>query len=135
MPTKIKQHRPATPSHTRPVRRRATSTERGYGRRWSRLAKWYRSRHPLCVDPFGEHEGRPVPGEHVDHIVPLVAGGTNEMSNLQTLCRRCHARKTVLCDGGFGRARRNDVAWPVVEDDGLDEPSAILRVSVCGPDR
>jgi len=29
-----------------------------------------------------------------DHIIPLDAGGTDEMRNLQTLCRPCHIDKT-----------------------------------------
>ena len=31
----------------------------------------------------------------VDHIVPLYKGGTNDISNLQALCRNCHGKKTV----------------------------------------
>lgn len=31
---------------------------------------------------------------HVDHIVPLELGGTDDEANLQTLCSRCHGRKT-----------------------------------------
>lgn len=27
---------------------------------------------------------------HIDHITPLSKGGTNELANLRTLCRRCH---------------------------------------------
>src|SRR5688572_16171970 len=30
----------------------------------------------------------------VDHIVPRVAGGSDTLDNLQTLCRVCHAAKT-----------------------------------------
>ncbi len=30
----------------------------------------------------------------VDHIVPISAGGKNEESNLQFLCRQCHKTKT-----------------------------------------
>ncbi len=36
------------------------------------------------------------PGVHVDHIVPVSQGGTDDDSNLATICRRCHARKTAL---------------------------------------
>ena len=69
----------------------------------------FRRRNPLCADPFGFHaaDGRIVVGEHVDHIVPRAAGGTDEWSNLQSLCAKCHARKTALYDGGFGNARAN----------------------------
>jgi len=34
--------------------------------------------------------GRTVPASVADHIVPLRDGGTNETSNLQPLCKRCH---------------------------------------------
>lgn len=30
---------------------------------------------------------------HVDHIVPRVSGGTNDMDNLQTLCAPCNLAK------------------------------------------
>ena len=32
----------------------------------------------------------------VDHILPLYQGGTNQVENLQALCRNCHGRKTML---------------------------------------
>jgi 5-methylcytosine-specific restriction endonuclease McrA len=40
--------------------------------------------------------GRVVGGQeaHVDHIVPLEAGGTDDDANLQTLCAADHGRKT-----------------------------------------
>jgi hypothetical protein len=31
----------------------------------------------------------------LDHIVPLVDGGSHEPSNLQTLCTPCHKKKTA----------------------------------------
>ena len=31
---------------------------------------------------------------HVDHVVPLEDGGTDDDSNLQTLCAACHGAKT-----------------------------------------
>ena len=39
-----------------------------------------------------------------DHVVPLADGGRDEMENLQTLCRTCHAEKSAgeNCRRGFG---------------------------------
>ena len=31
----------------------------------------------------------------VDHITPLYKGGSNEVENLQALCRNCHGKKTA----------------------------------------
>lgn len=55
-----------------------------------RAAVWTRDEGycggPYCVD------APPLPLEvvHVDHIVPLSKGGSNDLDNLRTLCRRCH---------------------------------------------
>lgn len=40
----------------------------------------------------------------IDHIIPLAQGGTNDLSNLQTLCRPCNAKKKHSYDG---RSRRH----------------------------
>lgn len=29
---------------------------------------------------------------HVHHIVPLSKGGTNQLSNLRTICKECHKK-------------------------------------------
>lgn len=82
---------------------RGSAAKRGYNANWRRLRRMVLRARPLCADPFGVHGGRVVLATEVDHIVPLSAGGTNEMSNLQPLCKACHSRKTALEDGGFGR--------------------------------
>lgn len=42
----------------------------------------------------------------LDHIEPLSQGGTNDLSNLQTLCRRCNRRKADRRDPRFQRRYR-----------------------------
>ena len=46
---------------------------------------------------------------HLDHIVPVCLGGTNEESNLQCLCRRCNGKKNfrLTNDELFAWAARN----------------------------
>ncbi len=39
----------------------------------------------------------------VDHIIPLAKGGTNDLSNFQTLCRRCNSKKKHYLDPRFRR--------------------------------
>lgn len=108
MPHAPKTHRPPkrkAPGHQAP---RPSPAQRGYGSHWRRLREWFLRQHPLCADPFGFHaeDGRHVVAEQVDHIVPVASGGTNDEENLQGLCSSCHRRKTVLHDGGSGRAKR-----------------------------
>jgi len=41
---------------------------------------------------------------HVDHITPRSLGGSHHMTNLQALCRSCHATKSAI----EGNAARRD---------------------------
>ena len=55
----------------------------------------------MCGVPASEFISKPYPSiEDIDkvmdydHIKPLCMGGTNDLNNLQMLCRECHAGKT-----------------------------------------
>ncbi|MCD8344966.1 MAG: HNH endonuclease [Oscillospiraceae bacterium] len=60
-----------------------------YGRGWQAIRRAYVQAHPLCERCL--KQGRYVKVEEVHHIKPLADGGTNDESNLMSLCRKCHA--------------------------------------------
>lgn len=68
--------------------------ERGYGSKWdiirARILKRDKHRCQQCLK-----NGKPKPASTVDHIKPKAHGGTDDDSNLQTLCWSCHKAKTA----------------------------------------
>jgi 5-methylcytosine-specific restriction protein A len=92
--------------------------------KWYKSARWqaaragYLRKHPLCVDPFGEHGVVAVAATDCDHRVAVATAwdgredgplsGVSALywdfaTNVQGLCHRCHSRKTAMEDGGFGK--------------------------------
>lgn len=76
---------------------RRPASQRGYGSRWTQLAKRHKKAFPLCQEC--EREGRSTPAQITDHKQPITGPndpGLYDWSNLQSLCRRHHAIKTHL---------------------------------------
>lgn len=94
--------------HQRKPQRSAEATEWRKllnDRRWQEYRLAFLAEHPLCVDPFGEHEGRPVVATVVDHI-QAHRGDTElfwDTANHQALCLQCNSRKAARSEGAFGR--------------------------------
>lgn len=60
---------------------------------WRRVRRLKLEINPFCEEC--ERIGEIVPGRVVDHIAPIAQGGEPlAMENLQTLCDRCHNRKS-----------------------------------------
>ena len=82
--------------------KRLSAWKRGYDKAW-RANSAYVLAHELVCRKCGRA------AEVTDHIIPLSKGGTNERSNLQALCKRCHDIKTASKDGGFGNTHGGSV--------------------------
>lgn len=84
-----------TRKYKRDRRERGTAHERGYDAKWRRVRRYHLLRNPLCR--MCEDEGRTTPAQDVDHIVPFTSKSDSrrlDPSNLQSLCKACHNRKT-----------------------------------------
>lgn len=66
----------------------------------------------------------------LDHIIPLVDGGSHEDENLQTLCTPCHSKKTAVEARQRAVLRRGDAGEPLlveIESEKLDESPSLPR--------
>lgn len=75
---------------------RASSGARGYGRRWQKYSQARLFAHPLCIRCGAA-------AQCTDHILP-VTGPSDPLfwlpSNHQSLCHKCHGRKTATETNG-----------------------------------
>jgi hypothetical protein len=73
---------------------------------WLRRALMFRDKGhcALCLSDISGIVAITEEGYHVDHIVPLERGGTNDPTNLQLLCEPCNLKKAA------GKARTSSFA-------------------------
>ena len=85
------------------------STRRSASSRHTDTAAWKRVRRKVLVRDGYECQLRgprcTFDAEHVDHIIPVSRGGSDDPSNLQAVCLTCHAGKTAS-EAVHGRANR-----------------------------
>jgi len=75
--------------------RRESASKRGYGHRWAKCRARVLAANPLCAACL--KKSLYVPAALVDHIEPVASHADPKfycLSNLQPLCRACHAKKT-----------------------------------------
>lgn len=90
-PQRVKPMKVATATYRPPSKVRMSPSRRGYDPTWQKVRLAYLMANPVCVTP-----GCRRPATDVDHIVPHQDGGGRlDRSNLQSLCHRCHSKKTT----------------------------------------
>ena len=75
-----------------------------YGRSWKRIRDRYIKAHPLCETCL--QQDLLTSAAEVHHILPLRHGGTNDTSNLMSLCKPCHSRITAEMGDRWGYKNR-----------------------------
>ena len=73
-----------------------------YGSRWQKARKGFLAQHPLCVECLknGITKGANVVDHHIPHKGNIKKFW--DVSNWQSLCVRCHNKKTAT-EGAFGK--------------------------------
>jgi 5-methylcytosine-specific restriction endonuclease McrA len=69
----------------------------GEGGPWARRAVFFRERRlcAICRTDRSPHRTPHSMRRYYDHIVPLAAGGLNDITNFQPLCRACNLAKSA----------------------------------------
>jgi len=74
-------------------RNRGTRQQRGYGKEWYRVRDLRMGMDKGLCQPC-LRKGKFTAATEVDHRVPKSQGGTDDIDNLESICRACHKAKT-----------------------------------------
>ena len=88
------------------VRESANVSRMRRSKAWLDMRAYHLTTHPFCE--ACKAIGRYVMATDVDHIRPHKGDSRLffDPSNLQSLCKACHSKKTASEDGGFGNRGR-----------------------------
>ena len=79
-----------------------------HSKQWRMLRNWYIKKYPICAEC--NRQGKLTAGYCVDHIRPISIGGNKiDISNLQTLCESCHAKKSAQESAEYRKGIKNYV--------------------------
>lgn len=93
--------------------KRGSRHERGYGSAWDRIRSQVLLRDKgLCIPC--KAMGRYTAATEVDHIIPKSQAGTDDSTNLQSICSACHKVKTALESGGPASLRPDWMPAPAI---------------------
>lgn len=67
----------------------------------------YREQNGLCIYSRDKLSLNIAGATHIDHVVPVNQGGTNDSENLQLLCAGCNLRKSDRSDAEFRQRYRS----------------------------
>lgn len=73
-----------------------SSKDRGYGYIWQKRIRPSILKRDKYLCQMCLSKGKYIPAKIVDHIIPKKHGGTDDPSNLQSLCETCHNTKTAM---------------------------------------
>lgn len=104
--------------------KRLSRHERGYGYSWEKLRVLVLQRDAGLCQPCWQ-SGRLTVANIVDHKTPKAEGGTDDLDNLQVICRACHTLKTAGESARGGKGVQFEPDW-------LPAP-VVPVVVVCGP--
>jgi len=94
----------------------ASRHARGYGTSWNKLRVVALRRDCYLCQPC-QRKGLTTPATEVDHIAPKAKGGTDSISNVQSICGECHAAKTAResaeAQGHHQRLGFDAAGWPI----------------------
>jgi 5-methylcytosine-specific restriction enzyme A len=92
--------------------KRKSRHERGYGTAWEKVRDEALKRDKRLCQPCLKN-GRVTSANAVDHIEPKAKGGTDDLANLQSICRSCHLDKTMTDAGHRRKLAIGADGWPV----------------------